>query len=249
MISEKISVILPVYNGEKYIEEALSSIFSQKGDHEFEIIVVNDGSTDNTEQILKPYMDRIVYKYQKNGGPPVARNTGLELATGNYITFLDADDVWSKNKTSVQQAILEKNRETEIVLGLYKRQRFEVRAEIMEDDSELDFQLLVGCMITRREVFERVGRFDPDLFLGDDTDWFMRAREAGIKIKVHRDLVMYQRVHDNNSTANKVKFNYYVFKVLKKAKNRKKHAGNSTEHITQKPENRDQLIERWNTAL
>jgi glycosyltransferase involved in cell wall biosynthesis len=210
---------------------------------------VNDGSTDKTEQILKPYMDRIVYRHQENGGPAAARNTGLELATEDYVAFLDADDIWTDNKTSLQKAFFEENSKIDIVLGLYNKQNFESCDKIYLDDQELHFQLSLGCAIIKREVFTKIGQFDEDLFLGEDTDCFMRAREAGVKIRVHKDRVMYQRLHENNSTANKAKFNYYVFKVLKKAKDRKKHAGNSTVPIMQKPENRDQLIELWNTAL
>jgi glycosyltransferase involved in cell wall biosynthesis len=241
-------VIVPVYNGEKYVEEALDSIFSQEGDYEFEIIVVNDGSTDKTEEILQPYMDRIVYTYQQNGGPPAARNTGLELATEDYVAFLDADDIWTDNKTSLQKAFFDENSKIDIVLGLYNKQHFESRDKIHLDDQELHFQLSLGCAIIKREVFTKVGLFDEDLFLGEDTDWFMRAREAGLKIRVHKDRVMYQRLHENNSTANKAKFNYYVFNVLKKAKNRRKNKGNINDSFLQKPENKEQLIERWNTA-
>lgn len=249
MSSDKISVIMPVYNGEKYIEEALNSIFFQKGDYDFEIIVVNDGSTDNTEEVLKPYMDKIVYTHQQNGGPPVARNTGMKLATGNYIAFLDADDIWKTSKTSLQKAIFDKNSETDIVLGLYDKQSFESWNDIQIDNREPEFQLLLGCAIMKREAFNRIGLFDGDLFLGEDTDWFLRAREAGLKIRVHQDLVMYQRQHQNNSTANKARFNFYVFKVLKKAKDRKKHTESREEAFLQKPENKEQLIERWNTSL
>jgi len=247
--SKRLSVIVPVYNGEKYVEEALNSIFSQEGDYEFEVIIVNDGSTDKTEEILQPYMDRIVYTYQQNGGPPAARNTGVKLATEDYVAFLDADDIWTDHKTTLQKAFFDENSKIDIVLGLYNKQNFKSRDEIHLDDQDLHFQLSLGCAIIKREVFAKVGLFDGDLFLGEDTDWFMRAREAGLKIRVHEDRVMYQRLHENNSTASKAKFNYYVFKVLKKAKDRRKNAENIDESFLQKPENKEQLIERWNTAL
>lgn len=92
---KKISVIVPVYNKEKYIERTIKSVLKQTYS-KFELILVNDGSTDTSEQIIKKFSDdkRIVYHFQNNGGVSVARNTGIGLATGEYITFLDADDRW-----------------------------------------------------------------------------------------------------------------------------------------------------------
>jgi glycosyltransferase involved in cell wall biosynthesis len=242
-----VTVYITCYNYGAYVDKAIQSVLSQTL-QDFELIIIDDGSTDNTEQILQPYMDRIIYKYQQNGGPPVARNTGLDLATGEYIAFLDADDIWTNNKTAIQKAIFDENSGAEIVLGLYKKQRFETRKDLKGEDTEPEFQLLLGCTMAKRDVFSKIGRLDPELFLGDDTDWFMRAREAGIKIRVHRDLVMYQREHENNSTANKARFNFYVFKVLKKAKDRKKSIENGEVPNMQKPNGKEQLIKLWNTA-
>ena len=90
-----VSVILPVYNSEKYIAEAVDSVLSQTYE-KLELIVINDGSTDCSENIIKNYKDsRIVYiKNKKNVGVAMARNKGIQIASGSYIAFIDSDDVW-----------------------------------------------------------------------------------------------------------------------------------------------------------
>ena len=92
-----VSVIIPTYNSAGYIEEALESVFEQTL-QDFEIIVVDDGSTDGTGEVLRKYGDRIRYIYQENNGPASARNGGIRVARGEYIAFLDADDLWVSTK-------------------------------------------------------------------------------------------------------------------------------------------------------
>jgi len=107
-----ISVIIPTYNSAKYLPEAIESIFNQNYER-LEIIIVDDGSTDNTTEILVPYQDRVIYHYKENGGPASARNFGLEMAQGEIIGFLDADDIWPSNKLSLQLSHLEGDSEVE----------------------------------------------------------------------------------------------------------------------------------------
>ncbi len=92
---KKISVIIPVYNTEKYIDKCINSVLQQ--DLETEIIVVNDGSTDNSKKIIEKYKDKIIYLEKENGGLSDARNYGLKYATGEYVAFLDSDDFIEKN--------------------------------------------------------------------------------------------------------------------------------------------------------
>lgn len=91
---KKISVIIPVYNTEKYIDKCINSVLQQ--DLETEIIVVNDGSTDNSKKIIEKYKDKIIYLEKENGGLSDARNYGLKYATGEYVAFLDSDDFIEK---------------------------------------------------------------------------------------------------------------------------------------------------------
>ncbi len=92
---KKISVIIPVYNTEKYIDKCINSVLQQ--DLETEIIVVNDGSTDNSKKIIEKYKDKIIYLEKENGGLSDARNYGLKYATGEYVAFLDSDDFIEKD--------------------------------------------------------------------------------------------------------------------------------------------------------
>jgi glycosyltransferase involved in cell wall biosynthesis len=101
-----VSVVIATYNSARFIGQALKSVLSQTYDR-YEVIVVDDGSTDNTQEVLREFEAWIQYLYQENHGPSAARNAGIRLAKGDYICFLDADDQWSPNKLESQLAFLE----------------------------------------------------------------------------------------------------------------------------------------------
>lgn len=107
--SNLISIIIPTYNSSQYIKEAIDSALSQSYKN-IEIIIVDDGSTDNTEDVIKSYngIEKIIYIKKRNGGPASARNLGITQAKGNYIAFLDADDIWDKCKLEKQMDIARK---------------------------------------------------------------------------------------------------------------------------------------------
>lgn len=109
-----ISIIIPTYNSAKFIVHALQSIFSQTY-QDFEIIVIDDGSTDATKAVLEPYLDRLYYVYQENAGESSARNHGLSLAKGEYIAFLDADDLYKPNKLERQLSVFLKDSSIDVV--------------------------------------------------------------------------------------------------------------------------------------
>lgn len=113
-----ISVIIPTYNCSNYIIEAIESIINQTY-KDIEIIVVDDGSTDDTYKILKPYLHKIKYIYQNNSGPSKARNVGIKEAKGEYIAFLDADDRWRPFKLSLQLCILENLPDVDMIFSNY----------------------------------------------------------------------------------------------------------------------------------
>jgi glycosyltransferase involved in cell wall biosynthesis len=111
-----ISVIVPVYNGDLYLAAAIESILAQNY-QPIEILIIDDGLTDNTAKIADRFQQHVRYIYQPNSGAPSARNLGLKMATGEIIAFLDADDIWHEQKLALQLDILAKNSSVSVVLG------------------------------------------------------------------------------------------------------------------------------------
>src|SRR5262245_23739238 len=192
-----VSVIIPVFNGESYVAEAVDSIRRQQH-RPLEIIVVDDGSTDGTASILSDLKhDDLRYVYQTNTGAAGALNTGLGLARGDFISFLDADDVWTDIKLQIQIPHLTENVAVEVVLG-YQQRMWSSAGALELTPSELALSLQ-SCVF-RREVFEKVGVFDQTLRYCFGWDWFMRARELDVFIVVHPEVMSYYRRHDTNMT-------------------------------------------------
>jgi glycosyltransferase involved in cell wall biosynthesis len=220
-----VSVIIPVYNGESFLTEAVESIKRQDY-NPLEIIIVDDGSRDRTGKIAKSLKGNIRYHYQSNRGPGAARNKGLEMSNGNIIGFLDVDDLWSADKLKIQLLHLSIDTSVEIVIG--RMQRME---QIGFADGKAQFQefqgprsaLSLGCSLFRRSVFDKVGLFDETLYYCDDTDWSMRARELNVTIVMHPEVTLICRRHNNNITNNVELGNHYTIRMIKKSIDRRRH--------------------------
>lgn len=224
-----VSVIVPVYNGEAFIADAISSILRQNY-VPMEIIVVDDGSTDKTAAIVKNFPE-ITYIYQKNSGAPAARNRGLQIAKGNMIAFLDADDLWSDDKINLQLSLFRKEPSTEIVVGYTQRMQLIKTMNGKHyfrnySDPVLGMDFIAA--LVRRSVFDKVGPIDETFLHCDDWDWFMRAKELGITMLVHREVVRYYRRHDNNITNEMTSENYYAVRMLKRSLDRRRLEKNGT---------------------
>lgn len=224
-------MIIPVFNGERFITEAIQSVLNQKYEP-LEIIVIDDGSTDGTADVVKNLPGNIHYHYQPNAGISGARNKGLELAIGKLIGFIDADDVWLENKLKLQTACLSQNPETEIVIGFLLPLPFINRNEVTDQQitcgkSALALQL--GSTLIRKSVFEKIGGFDTGLMLAEDSDWFYRVMEAGIAVHVMTEIVQLYRQHDNNITKDKPGTNSYMLKAFKKSLDRRRKTGATTD--------------------
>src|SRR4030042_4827818 len=103
----KVSVIIPTYNRGNLVLESIQSVFAQTFS-DYEIIVIDDGSTDNTREVLHPYLSKLTYIYEKNSGQSFARNIGILASKGEYIAFLDSDDLWEPEKLETQVKLLDK---------------------------------------------------------------------------------------------------------------------------------------------
>jgi glycosyltransferase involved in cell wall biosynthesis len=197
-----ISVILPAYNAGKYIGEALQSILVQTIPVD-EIIVVDDGSTDNTKEVVSSFPVR--YLYQTNKGTAAALNAGIEQASGDYLAFLDADDIWMPQRLYLQLQALEKDPALDMVFGLM--QQF-ISPELPEEEQrkiEVNTEeVMVGihksAWLIKREAFMRVGPFAGGFLLEEFTDWYARSKEKRLHESVIRQVVAKRRIHQSNTS-------------------------------------------------
>lgn len=224
-----ISVILPVKNGALFIDEALRSVDQATTNDHYEIIVVNDGSNDTTETVLVPWLKQknIHYFTQTCQGPAVARNKALSVATGEYIAFIDADDVWTSNHIQVLLKQLEQHPESDIALGYTQRYLTPLSTHSPLCSGELFGKPILlasfGCGLFRRKVFEVVGSLDPGLTFHEDIEWYMRAKEKNIIFTITQQVVKYYRLHNANITRDLHPTDPQLLRVLAKSLSRRKY--------------------------
>ena len=222
-----VSVIIPVYNSSKYIQKAIDSILAQTYSN-YEIIVVDDGSTDSTKAKLEQYKHKIRYIYQENQGSAAARNIGIKLAQGELIAFLDADDLWSMpQKLEKQVACFVAdpdlggvNTGWRIIDGAGKHIKT-VQPWHKAPKLDLETWLKKKCvrtsaMIFRHEWLEKVGGFDPEIRQSHDVDLILRLSLAGCKTIWLKEETVCYRQHEENTTKNSLKQAKYVQAVLDK---------------------------------
>jgi glycosyltransferase involved in cell wall biosynthesis len=195
-----VSAIIPVYNAEPYLAEAIKSVLAQTY-RPIEIIVVDDGSTDGSAHVAKRF-DQVRYQFQPNRGAGAARNRGAGLAQGSFLAFLDADDLWVEDKLARQMMAFEADSNLDMVFG-YVRQ---FHSPELDEEEKKQRKILsevmpghhVGTMLIRRDAFFRVGSFRTDLEVGEFIDWHARATEMGLRSQMLPDVVMKRRIHTNN---------------------------------------------------
>ena len=193
-----VSVVVPVYNSEKFLRETLDSVFAL--DYEpFEVIVVDDGSTDASAEIAQSYPD-VHYLRQENRGPGKARNVGIDVSRGEFVAFVDSDDVVLPHKLSAQVGYLLDHPDVTATLG--RQEWITPPPEAVPDLvwGDLDGIPLLS-MVIRRAALVEVGCFDPALRGPEDTDLLMRLREEGYQFIVLSEVVMRRRYHGGNLVA------------------------------------------------
>lgn len=185
MLTPKVSVVIPTYNHARYLRYALDSVIHQNYANQ-EILVVDDGSTDGTAQLVKAYGSKINYIFKENGGTPSALNLGLSLATGKYICWLSADDCMLKGKVSTQVELMESDSSlgfsytSFVVIDAKGTKQYDVNSPYYPDKREMVTKLMEGCFINgssvmmRRSALETIGNFDPGLPQAHDYDLWLR---------------------------------------------------------------------------
>lgn len=218
-----ISIIIPVYNGEYYIQAALDSIFAQDYKNH-EIIVVDDGSTDSTLDILQKYPGIRVLR-QENMGPASARNLGISAAQGTMIAFLDSDDIWHPNKLSVQ--VLEMIEHPDIGYILCRMHLFCEFGITLPDTLNAKHYLndpsayIPSALLVRKSVLDEVGLFNPQLRTAEDADWFARAKDMGISSIILDMVLLEKRLHQNNISMTDTHNNANLLSALRQSVIRK----------------------------
>jgi hypothetical protein len=221
-----VSVIIPVFNGENFIREAIENVLSQKYPA-LEIIIINDGSTDGTETIIKQLPIDIRYFTQDNSGPSATRNKGIRDASGEFITFLDADDLWPENNLNIMVDEMLRNPDMEVIRGYAQLMEINKASGCYDyvGNPKESFPHYIGAAIYRKSAFEKVGLFDPALRFGEDTDWFLRAGEMKLNIKRLEETSLYVRRHEGNMTEGKTLLELNALKVFRKSLERRRMQG------------------------
>lgn len=242
-----VSVIMPVYNCADYVGQAIESVLSQDYAH-LELIVVDDGSTDSTPAVLTRFDDaRLRWMRQTNSGPAAARNRALALSCGDYIAFLDGDDLWLPGKLAAQMTYLDRHPDMRIVYSRWARWHADSQGDfapatnyleqaagaqdVLDEDASgwiyagmlLDSMIHSITAVVHRRVFDAIGLFDESLRTGEDYDLWLRATHRFRVAKLARTLALY-RIHPQSVTAVEQRENN-EYRVLMRALERLGHCG------------------------
>jgi glycosyltransferase involved in cell wall biosynthesis len=197
----RVTAIVPMYNAGAHIAAALDSILAQTRPVD-EIIVVDDGSTDDGPDIVAGYEGRVRLLRQKQSGPSRAINRGLRAATGDTIAFLDADDLWMPEKQALQCRALAEDAAIDCVFGHI--------VQFLSDDAAsaagryfIPAEPVPGicrqCLLVRREAFDRFGWFDEALTTADFVPWYARAVAMGLRYRMLDEVLARRRLHLGNT--------------------------------------------------
>lgn len=207
--SPKISVVIPTYNCAGYITQAIESVLSQTNCN-YELLIIDDGSTDNTRQILQPYSKVLRYVYQNNQGVCATRNHGIKIAQGEYVAFLDADDFFLPGKLAAQLAVFEAQPDLGIVHSGWRRVDSQgqtlMDVQPWENIAQLNLEswlqwkpVLPSAMMFRRQWLEKVGGFDPQYTVAEDVDLVLRLSLAGCQAQWLRQVTVCYRQREESA--------------------------------------------------
>jgi glycosyltransferase involved in cell wall biosynthesis len=211
----RLSVVVPAYEAERYLEACLDSVLAavracpavSPPESRVQVIVVDDGSTVEAARVLSAYRERIELIRQPNAGSAAARNRGVAAARGEYLAFLDADDVWCRDKVRLQLAAFAADPGLEACFGLMES----FHSEELDEAARARLPIASGAMpaytpcsiLVKRAAFARVGTFDTRWRVGEFVDWYARARDSGLRETLIPELVTRRRIHGANQSLQK----------------------------------------------
>lgn len=221
-----VSVIIPPYNYARYLCEAIDSVLVQTY-KDYEIIVVDDGSTDNTKEVLRPYRNKIKYIYQENKGLSAARNTGIRASKGDYFQFLDADDIILPEKISKQIDFFTENKDYSICYcecitcseNIRDSSKYIYRnagpmidpiLQVLNLHAYGSYPLPIHTLLIKRDIFDKVGLFCEELKAVEDREFLIRVILSGYEFGYLRYYGALYRVHTNQMLSNKPHITKYL---------------------------------------
>lgn len=223
-----VSAILTTYNGATrgYLHEAIESVLNQNYKN-FELIIVDDGSNDNTKSQIESYLQspNVKYIYQENKGLAAARNLGIKNSKGEFICFLDDDDIWKPEKLQKQIDFFEKNKDdktgmvfTSIELINERGIKIGIQSHIARGDvyKELLFENLVdspSSVMIKKEVFDKIGIFKEHMRSAEDRELWIRIAKKYHIYSINEHLVSY-RIHSNKMSVHHKKMEFYTFAAI-----------------------------------
>jgi glycosyltransferase involved in cell wall biosynthesis len=220
-----VTVVIPAFNAEAFISEAIESVLAQDYGR-VEVIVVDDGSTDRTAAVASRYAVKILT--QENRGQAAARNAGVAATGGTFVSFLDADDLWMPSKLSIEVAHLLAHPELDYVL--VRMQRSLLPGAPWPPGRPAGWfdtagpGTLPSAGLVRRAVLERIGPFDSRFCHGSDTEWQARAVDAGVRWELLPEVLVQYRVHGANNSYDNVGMKGELFELLRASLGRKRIA-------------------------
>ena len=196
-----ISVIIPLYNKEHYIEQTIRSVLSQIYT-DFELIIVNDGSTDKSIDVVKKIIDpRITCISQNNQGVSAARNAGIKIAQGEYIAFLDADDEWKPEYLEKMHLLAKEYSQFSVFCAAQTNRLINtlpLGVSIVEDHCLYNYIYFTGSMLIKKEIFQETGLFREGIQLGEDRDMWLRICCNNPTVYLNEELVNHPYDTENN---------------------------------------------------
>jgi len=219
-----VSVVVPVFAGERFVGDALDSVAAQTYPH-VETIVVDDGSPDDSVEVASSRSGVRVLR-ERHRGVAAARNAGLAAARGELVAFLDQDDLWRPSKLALQVALLSEHRDLDVALCHVEMILVDgtARPPWLTWLTARQPGYLPSAWLVRRAAFDRVGLFDSSFELACDADWLARAKDAGLARGMLADTLVSWRIHDSNGSYDQATMRRETFRVIRASAKRQREA-------------------------
>ncbi|WP_378948485.1 glycosyltransferase family 2 protein [Mesorhizobium sp. ANAO-SY3R2] len=226
----KLSIIVPVYNRERYVGSTLRSILRQRDDADLDIIVIDDGSSDGSADIVRAFINEgapIRLYSQPNAGVTKARNTGLRRlpADAEFVSFVDSDDISPVGRFAADLAFFKADPSLELTYS-FMRMVDQIDDDSLEPVAGCDDRIFRGVHLSagiyRRSLVDRIGEFDEDLAQAEDTDFLFRVFEQRARYVFPDTIAIYYRRHDHSLTKNIAEARKEFLKAMQKSMKRRK---------------------------